>query len=516
MQQWFLDTFRGNEHTSGRFVPSGAARERDGKAEGKSFFVDAPLDLATWAKHLAGEEACGPVPIFEQCMCVFGALDVDDYTLSTADLVERLKKTPGTFVVTRSKSGGHHAWLFTTEPVDALVMRNALQALAARAGLGTVEIFPKQVMLDPGNRGSYINAPYFGNTRKCIENGVELDAEHFRTLVEQRRVTPEKLVEWAAIETEKAARVARAKKPPKERALFSDGPPCLERIFSEGGPPEGTRNLVSFNLAAYLKSRNPDKWREELIEILRPYFSGTFTEDEVRRTAIKSVANTDYRYTCKQSPLKDFCASKLCRLREHGVGIGDQVPEITDLLLRPGEAPVYRVFLDGFDQPIEMSPSELITFYRFESKVLGVKPIPMPSVKAQDWKAIVNDAMTKATIEQLSDSAKRDALGEARLIARARKYMARYTSRSVEIARTHGVPFRPEGTRELVVSMASLITASKEQGSRMSDNALRALLIELLQLVERGSDYVYTVAQDDALLDAKVVDIEEALHVDEY
>ena len=64
--------------------------------------------------------------------------------------------------VCRSKSGGAHIFLFTTDFVPAKLMRDKLISLSAVLGFGNAEVFPKQIELkSQDDTGNFLNLPYF-------------------------------------------------------------------------------------------------------------------------------------------------------------------------------------------------------------------------------------------------------------------------------------------------------------------------------------------------------------------
>ena len=65
---------------------------RDGKAEGKSRIVREPLTEEIVQGHIDGKQGVGAIPINEDNMCKFGAIDVDVYDLNHKELQEKIRK----------------------------------------------------------------------------------------------------------------------------------------------------------------------------------------------------------------------------------------------------------------------------------------------------------------------------------------------------------------------------------------------------------------------------------------
>jgi hypothetical protein len=430
----FFLLFRANEHTHGVHEP-GAPDPITGKAKGNTFLARGPLTPSLWRRHLDGIEGVGPVPIFNGSKVVFGAIDVDTKNgqrvylegseISIEDLESSAEGLP--LVKVRSKSGGWHLYLFTKEPVEAKLLTAALNSIAIKLGVGGNEIFPKQGSLSQeSNRGSYINAPYFGDSRHCYVKGKPLSPEAFLDHVEEMKVSPEFLMKHSGLAEEQERRQRRAPKTPA--ALFTDGPPCLARFVRDGIQP-GTRNNVCLNIAVYFKARFGDIWPEEFRRWLDDAQLGADFDQTERENLIKSVARSDYHYQCKTEPLKSNCESLICRMRTYGVGSGENLPSIVDMVLLRGEllpsgrtTAVYQTYLDGEEEPLVVTPDDLLTFKGFARALLAQRAMPIPTMKDKDFRAYINDALSRATVDrdrndeqialQRGETAVRDAINE--------------------------------------------------------------------------------------------------------
>lgn len=79
-----------------------------------------------------------------------------------------MKLLPGTSWLERSRSGNAHVLVFFASPVEAWVTRGIMREVLAALRQRNVEVFPKTDRLLPGMVGSYLNLPYFGDTRPII------------------------------------------------------------------------------------------------------------------------------------------------------------------------------------------------------------------------------------------------------------------------------------------------------------------------------------------------------------
>jgi hypothetical protein len=247
----FEKLFRGYSKRYGRYNIKEVPGEL--KKGGAARTVDAPPTSADYKAHLKGEYGIGIIPLTDDDKTFFCALDVDVYEgLDIAKYVRELVSEP--VVVTLSKSGGMHIWLFTENAVSAELSRSYMKTLAGRIGFGNSELFRKQIeRANDTDVGNWINLPYFGGKRVGMavinENGDvgEVTLDQFLTLAEAcaKKATEEHL------RTELPKQQKRSRNYSKELD-FKDGPVCLERIWDKmNGPDEGTRNTAFFNAGVY-------------------------------------------------------------------------------------------------------------------------------------------------------------------------------------------------------------------------------------------------------------------------
>jgi hypothetical protein len=156
--------------------------------------------------------------------------------------------------VCRSKSGGAHLFIFLSEKVPAVDLRDKLAEFASALGFGTCEIFPKQeeVIVERGDVGNFINLPYFQSeytTRFAFnDEGGELSLKDFLARAEESRITLKEL---------------RSFELGANSEVLPNGPPCLQQL-TEHGVPEGGRNNTLLNIGVYYKLSSPENWKELL------------------------------------------------------------------------------------------------------------------------------------------------------------------------------------------------------------------------------------------------------------
>jgi hypothetical protein len=148
----------------------------NGKMSGKAALLREPRTKDHWEGHLSGKGmSLGIIPINAENNCKWGCIDIDQYPLDHKHLVEKIRRMKLPLVVCRSKSGGAHCFLFTSEWIEAKEMQQTLQSISAALGYGQSEIFPKQIKLhlDRGDVGNFLNLPYYdaeGGLRYAIKD----------------------------------------------------------------------------------------------------------------------------------------------------------------------------------------------------------------------------------------------------------------------------------------------------------------------------------------------------------
>ena len=187
----FIEIFTGLQIAYGQYIPTNEYDQR-GKQKGKPFTARKPVVKELWEKHLAGAEpALGIIPINEKNLCRWGCIDIDKYNFNHKEFVDKIRKHKLPLVVCRSKSGGAHVFLFTTEWIDAALMRNKLKKMSALLGVAGSEIFPKQdyILIERGDLGSFLNLPYHGGNKSLRyafkDDGEAASLEEFYKLYDE-------------------------------------------------------------------------------------------------------------------------------------------------------------------------------------------------------------------------------------------------------------------------------------------------------------------------------------------
>jgi hypothetical protein len=293
-----MGLFEGSIDAHGTYDPSSTTVSAAGKIEIKTSArtMREPVTEEMWDEHLRGVRPLGIIPLRPDDTIVWGCGDIDQYDINLGDLVSRVEAARLPVVVTRSKSGGAHLYLFLSEPAAPAAVMAWFRHNLAKLGHGDSEVFPKQTSIrrENGDLGNWIIAPYFGDEQPGVRvGGGEMTAEEFVRKAEATRVN------LSDLEVVRQGRVNGHKHEPA--TPLADGPPCLEHLV-QAGFPEGTRNKGLFALGVYCKKRWPDDWQAKLEEFNQSTMRPPLTSDEVQ-TTVRSLEKKDYSYTCKDVPL---------------------------------------------------------------------------------------------------------------------------------------------------------------------------------------------------------------------
>lgn len=377
------------------------------------------VTIKMWQEHLNGVKPLGIVPIRADSTCSWGSIDIDQYDIDLAEVVERVEKAGLPLVPCRSKSGGLHLFLFFAEPIDAAAVQAVLMDLAASLGFAGSEIFPKQtkILAERGDQGNWMVMPYYGDDfggrlkmqHGLKKTGAEMTLAEFLSLAEKRRVTREHLVELTQVAKgsiaapSSAAATTKGKKNgvavmngatmPRAKAPYGDGPPCLQHLATSGFP-EGGRNNALFHIGVYLKKAHPTNWQKHLEADNHTYMKPPLPADEVK-SIIKSLQKKDYEYKCKDQPMVSHCNSMACRTRKHGVGVGGSYPEILGIDKLETDPPLW--FVDVPGGRIPMQTNELQNYLKFHAMCMAATNICYRLIPQPLWFSIIGEAMQKVT-----------------------------------------------------------------------------------------------------------------------
>jgi len=379
----FMTIFDGLKEAHGYFTING--QSASGKATGKAGISREPRTMKTWENHLNGAgTGLGIIPINADNNCKWGCIDIDQYPLDHKLLVEKIRRLKLPLVVCRSKSGGAHCFLFSTEWVSASDMQKALRNMSAALGYGESEIFPKQIKLhlDRGDVGNFLNLPYYDHEEGLrygfLDDGTSATIDEFFDLYEKHAQTPEQIVKLQIEVT-------------GETDHLKDGPPCLQ-ILCNMKISEGGRNNGLFNIGVYLRKAYPDSWESEILRFNMDYLEPPLPLNEVNIVA-KQLQRKDYAYKCSDSPINAHCNKELCRTKKFGIGAAAAGATIANLRKYNSTPPVW--FMDVNGEPLELDTEALMNQPTFQKACMEQLNFMPRSVAKAQWESRIGALMTE-------------------------------------------------------------------------------------------------------------------------
>jgi hypothetical protein len=367
-----------------------------GKVTGKPSTVRKKLTPQEWVYHLEGSQGLGVIPITDKSEVMFGAIDIDEYSLDIPKLCQEIIEKQLPLVPCKTKSGGIHLYVFFRDWTPAGPVIEQLRSIAASLGFGGSEIFPRQanIIADRGDIGQWINMPYFEGNKTdrpgLSADGEPLSLEDFLMTAEAMRVDP---AEFVAVEHE------------AKKSDLDGAPPCLTHLCHQGFP-EGTRNNGLLNLAVFAKKAYPDAWQAVLDKMNQKYMDPPLTATEVVGI-MNSVRKKDYQYTCKTAPIQQHCNSHKCRLCKHGVGGGSGLPVMGTLTKLCTNPAIWFIDVEVGDKThrIELSTEDLQMPVRFQRRCMEVINV-MPQIpKRDEWQNIIAELLQAVNEVEVSEDA---------------------------------------------------------------------------------------------------------------
>lgn len=401
----FIEIFSGLERAYGSYEPDGNVRS-DGKKGGKAFINKRLVTKELWVNHLQGKQSLGIIPITDNSTCRWGCIDIDVYEgFDHSILIKQIEKNKLPVVVCRSKSGGAHIFIFTTEPISAKLMRLKLHEFRALLNYGDAEVFPKQTELDTerGDTGNFLNLPYFDGDRSVRygfnEKAESLSVDDFIDFVQTKIISEKDL---------KSFKLKKRKTKEEPEGLLADGPPCLQGL-AQDKIQKGMRNECMFQYSVYAKK----KWANENWQSKVHSFNTleNFTEILDYRetdTVIKEQEKKDYGYKCKTEPFKGRCNRTECRSRKWGIGDFFE-PQISGLQKYETDDPQwylnFTIYTDEGEEVrrIKCNTEELFDQRKFRKKCMDVLTVLPDAMGGDDWTKKLQTLMADADVIKMEE-----------------------------------------------------------------------------------------------------------------
>lgn len=394
--------FRGLTRAHGVYIiPSGAQAnaQKAGKIEGQAKTLQKPVTEAVWAAHIEGKRGVGIVPVTDEGLCYFAAIDIDVYPLDMNVIEKQCAQFGLPLLPTRTKSGGVHLYLFSKEGISAALVRRKLGEWTVALGYAKSEIFPKQdEVKGEGDVGNWINMPYFNaasgaTNRYGVLNGMILTLSQYCDRADKLSITAEQLEQLDLAQD-------------KDDDDFVQAPPCLQCLARNKGLIVGARNNGLFAVGVYLRKRFPDDWKQRLYAYNGRYSHPPMAEAEIKVIA-KSVGRKKYNFNCNELPIKTYCNRSICLTREFGVSDGEEekwgVNIDSESSMVNTKPPYWLVGINGVQ--VKFFAEDLQMQQRFQRLCMEhVKYLP-PLLPSGKWNKVVNTIISTAKLVEAPEDA---------------------------------------------------------------------------------------------------------------
>ncbi len=382
----FHEVFVGRTDTYGTYaLPKGQKAVRGTKFLGQAKTVRSELTLDDYGAHLKGEAGLGIIPILPITDTVqWFVIDVDEYKRDDihGDMAKLINRLNLPLVICNSKSGGAHLYCFLSHPAPAIEVLKHAKTYIKKLGLKhDTEIFPKQNTVKQDEVGSWINLPYFGETRYCMgpDGHTELTLKEFLLYVETMEVDPSDLdIRTAELE--------------HRDDTGSKAPPCIDTM-TEDGVEEGSRNDALTHYGIFAKKALPDEWQDAVMTFNSEHISPPMPLREVSMI-VKNLERKEYQYFCTKAPMNGICDKAACLKREFGVGSG--APDNRDVFVIDNirkieipDDPIYIVVVAG--KPLRMNQDTMMQYRLFRAKYFDAFNQFPVAIKQEEWENMIND-----------------------------------------------------------------------------------------------------------------------------
>lgn len=396
----FSQYFSGSTKSYGLWIPGknengefirGDFYDDNGKKLGENSHINGEANIGNYTAHLAGNMSLGIVPVNMDGESKFGVIDVDIYRQpeKLAIILRAIEEFSLPFIPFRSKSNGLHLYTFMSTPAKSGAFKDHLSLWATVFGITRLtygrepEIFPKQRIIGASEkeRGSYINLPYFGDSRHMVGPGNKnMPLQAALDTIKNKATTLEQLIETY------------------KNLPFNDGPPCLQSLYMLNDTPLGEMYL--FNFAAYFKSKNAETWKDEIHKV-NARLDDPLEHNRVESQVIGAHEKTSYSYMCGEEPICARCNRAQCVLRplgkESNLVSSLNYEQLTQVL---AQSPFYKWRING-KELVFYNEAELRGQEKFADQVMRYLHVVPNKLVAWKWLDILRTAFNNITIEEV-------------------------------------------------------------------------------------------------------------------
>ena len=296
---------------------------------GRSRQVKSSVTPKVMLDHLVGRQPYGVYFLVKDRTRAL-AVDFDDGDLTTVmGFVDAARNYDLDLYIERSKSKGHHVWMFFPEDgVVAAKARTVARLILEDIEGSNTEVFPKQDRLDTDAQyGNFINAPLFG---RLVPEGRTVFLDPYNGMkpytnqwdfLESVTPTPEhaldEIINVNGLNVETGARGEAPQKESRSARTTLGLPPCARKMLEQGVTHD--QRVACFDLAIQLKKAGLP--HDLALATLRAWANKNkphdgkriITETEIKDQTADAFNKPYSRCGCEDPAVKPFC-SAMCPL----------------------------------------------------------------------------------------------------------------------------------------------------------------------------------------------------------
>lgn len=373
------------------------------KAKAQYLTTKHPLTLEAYQAHLDGQVGLSVIPLMDDNQSVaFGCIDVDDYTLNHLELAEKIALKGLPLLLTKSKSGGGHVWLFLKEPLPAADVQKYLKHVVLSLNINKAELFPKQIKRVGETVGNGVTLPFFNKTQRT---GVFLQEDRNKNLQQTKGDIEEFVTLASAAKKHNTPSVFKSlyaavnpvnitKTLPKE---WRSAPPCIQRIIANKEVKQGNRNNFMFNCGVFLAKKHPDeKTIFSNLVALGVQLDLGMDPKELESIA-KQTVKKEFNYKCREHPLTAFCDKEKCVKSSYGLYHATGQVLLTNFTKVLSEPPVFFCVVSydkkgkQFSKKVSLTASQLYNQTKLAEQLLQEASVVWPPQTRNMYLSLLKD-----------------------------------------------------------------------------------------------------------------------------
>jgi len=378
--------FRSNNEAYGTTAVLEGQYDEYGKLRAESKLIKQAPSAAVIARHLNGENSIGLMPIDETGKCHWGAIDIDNYDRSLEGIVRAIYEYDMPLCPMYSKSKKLHLFMFLSDPALPIDLQKLMRRYFSMFALDPkTEMFPKQKDATSTKTFSWINMPYFGNTRCMLDEKMhEVDL------------------------TMMIARATAKQMSLKQHNAFldvmpySDAPPCIQSgcILRDVG--RGGRNNFLFSVGVYFRLKDEGADLDTLLNKVNDSLNDPIEPQRLKETILTGLKKKSYFYLCKDL---QGCNKEICRGQKFGIESSSTTGLEYGELEQFKTDPPYYVWTVSGKKMVFFSESEMLHQNKFRELCHRYLHIVPRKIDDARWVKILNRANENIVVHEAPDQA---------------------------------------------------------------------------------------------------------------